>query len=49
MDGIEADDTIAYIAGMFEEKKQSKFTIVSTDRDFYQLINDKIQVWSPIK
>jgi len=49
MDGIEADDTIAYIARMFEEKKQSKFTIVSTDRDFYQLINDKIQVWSPIK
>ena len=54
MDGIEADDTIAYIVGMFDEdilkpkEEQSKFTIVSTDRDFYQLI-DGIQIWSPIK
>ena len=26
-----------------------KITIVSTDRDFYQLVDDRIQVWSPIK
>jgi len=55
MDGIEADDTIAYIIEMFNEdllkpkEEQSKFTIVSTDRDFYQLIDNRIQVWSPIK
>jgi len=48
MDGIEADDTIAYITQMYEAKSK-KITIVSTDRDFYQLINDKIQIWSPIK
>jgi len=24
-------------------------TIVSTDRDFYQLVDDKIQIWSPVK
>jgi DNA polymerase I len=55
MDGIEADDTIAYIVGMFDgdllkpKEEQSKFTIVSTDRDFYQLIDDRVQIWSPIK
>jgi DNA polymerase-1 len=48
MDGIEADDTIAYITEMYEAKSK-KITIVSTDRDFYQLINDQIEIWSPIK
>ena len=48
MDGIEADDTIAYIAQMYNDTCK-KITIVSTDRDFYQLIDDRIQVWSPIK
>ena len=48
IDGIEADDTIAYIAQMYEDISK-KVTIVSTDRDFYQLISPKLQVWSPIK
>lgn len=48
IDGIEADDTIAYIAQMYEEVSK-KVTIVSTDRDFYQLISPTLQVWSPIK
>jgi DNA polymerase-1 len=48
MDGIEADDAIAYIAQMYEDTCK-KITIVSTDRDFYQLVDDRIQVWSPIK
>jgi DNA polymerase I len=48
MDGIEADDTIAYIADMYQDVCK-KMTIVSTDRDFYQLISPAIQVWSPIK
>ena len=48
IDGIEADDTIAYIAQMYEEQAK-KLTIVSTDRDFYQLISPTLQVWSPIK
>jgi 5'-3' exonuclease len=46
IDGIEADDTIAYIASQFTD---SKLTIMSTDRDFYQLISDRINVWSPTK
>ena len=48
IDGIEADDTIAYIAQMYQETCK-KITIVSTDRDFYQLVDDRIQVWSPTK
>ena len=48
MDGIEADDTIAYITQMYEDVSK-KITIVSTDRDFYQLVNNQIEIWSPIK
>jgi len=48
MDGIEADDTIAYIADMYQDISK-KITVVSTDRDFYQLISPTLQVWSPIK
>jgi 5'-3' exonuclease len=48
MDGIEADDTIAYIADMYKDISK-KITVVSTDRDFYQLVSDQLQVWSPIK
>jgi len=48
MDGIEADDTIAYIADIYKDISK-KITIVSTDRDFYQLVSDQLQVWSPIK
>ncbi len=48
IDGIEADDTIAYIAQMYENVSK-KITVVSTDRDFYQLISPQLQVWSPIK
>ncbi len=48
IDGIEADDTIAYITDMYHDISK-KITIVSTDRDFYQLIDDTVQIWSPIK
>jgi len=48
MDGIEADDTIAYIADIYKDISK-KITVVSTDRDFYQLVSDQLQVWSPIK
>jgi DNA polymerase I len=48
MDGIEADDTIAYIADMYQDISK-KITVVSTDRDFYQLLSPTLQVWSPIK
>lgn len=47
IDHIEADDAIAYIATqMF---KNSKITIMSGDKDFLQLVNDRVTLWSPIK
>ena len=46
-DNIEADDTIGYICKKVLTK--SNITIMSTDKDFLQLTNDRIQVWSPTK
>lgn len=48
VDNIEADDTIAYIANQLCTDSE-KVRIVSTDRDFLQLVNDKIEVYSPVK
>lgn len=47
IDYIEADDTIAYIATQMY--KDSRITIMSGDKDFMQLVNDRVQIWSPIK
>ncbi len=47
VDYIEADDAIAYVAT--EMYKTSKITIMSADKDFLQLVNDRVSVWSPIK
>ena len=49
IDNIEADDAIAYISNEIFTKQENKVTIVSTDRDFLQLVNSRISVWSPIK
>ncbi len=47
IDYIEADDTIAYISSFHKDK--DNYVIVSTDKDFYQLISDNCVVWSPIQ
>ena len=47
IDGTEADDVIAYISKQLLVK--SKIFIMSTDKDFLQLIDDRIFVWSPTK
>jgi len=49
IDQIEADDAIAYIANEIFTEPENRVTIVSTDRDFLQLVNKRITVWSPIK
>jgi len=48
VDGIEADDTIAYLSQVVFRDSES-VTIMSTDKDFYQIVTDKIKVWSPTK
>lgn len=47
-DNVEADDVIAYLAQIVDER-DGKAIIVSTDKDFLQLVNDNIVVWNPIK
>lgn len=47
-DGVEADDTMAYITtNLLKENEQA--VVMSTDKDFLQLVNDKTIVWSPTK
>ena len=47
VDSVEADDVMAYIAKQL--LPESKTTIMSTDKDFLQLVSDRISVWSPTK
>ena len=44
---IEADDAIAYISKQL--LTDSKVFIMSSDKDFIQLVDDRIAVWSPTK
>ena len=46
-ENIEADDAIAYIAK--QVYPDSHKYIMSTDKDFLQLVDDKCTVWSPTK
>ena len=46
VDNVEADDVIAYIA---QNVLENEVIIMSADRDFLQLVNDRIVVWSPNK
>ena len=47
IDNVEADDIIAYTAK--QVLTDSKVTIMSSDKDFLQLVDDRISVWSPTK
>lgn len=50
IDGLEADDIIAYMCSHFEQDEFcKKVTVVSADQDYLQLLTDKIKVYSPIK
>jgi len=47
IDGIEADDTMAYISQQLLPK--SDCILMSTDKDFLQLVDDRVKIWSPTK
>lgn len=49
IDNIEADDSIACLVTDYYSKKESEIIIVSTDRDFLQLINPSVSVYNPVK
>ena len=47
VDGIEADDGMAYISQQL--LPESDCILMSTDKDFLQLVDDRVKVWSPTK
>ena len=49
MDKLEADDIIAYVSKQASMSKVDKCTIVSSDKDFLQLVDETIEVYAPIK
>ncbi len=46
---LEADDIIAYLSKRASGSQVKKVTIVSSDKDFLQLIDDTVEVYAPIK
>jgi len=48
MEKLEADDIIAYLAQEATNKKK-KLTIISSDKDFLQMINQHVEVYAPVK
>ena len=47
IENIEADDTMAYVTKQI--LKTSNIILMSTDKDFLQLVNSRVTVWSPTK
>jgi 5'-3' exonuclease len=47
LDKAEADDVIAYLSNYCDKTHNSKSVIVSSDRDFIQLVNENITVYRP--
>ena len=48
MEKLEADDIIAYLAKTASTSNK-KLTIVSSDKDFLQLVDENVEVYAPIK
>lgn len=49
IENIEADDTIAYLVELLKQKDNNQTVIYSTDKDFLQLVDDKVVVWNPTR
>lgn len=49
IDHIEADDAIAYLSKQVYTDDDNEKIIMSSDRDFLQLVDDNIKIWSPTK
>lgn len=46
LSGCEGDDIIAYMCNKFS---QSNKTIISADRDYYQLLDEKTKIFAPVR
>ena len=49
MEKLEADDIMAWIAKKASISNVKKCTIVSSDKDFLQLVDDTVEVYAPVK
>jgi 5'-3' exonuclease len=49
LEKLEADDIMAWIAKKASVSNVKKCTIVSSDKDFLQLVDDTIEVYAPVK
>ena len=49
MEKLEADDIMAYIGKQASISNVKKLTIISSDKDFMQLVDDTVEVYAPIK
>lgn len=49
MEKLEADDIIGYIAKRAQHSSVKKCTIISSDKDFLQLVDDTVEVYAPVK
>ena len=47
IDKVEADDVIAYLGSVLPKSPKDKIFIVSSDRDFIQLVNENVIVFRP--
>jgi DNA polymerase-1 len=46
---VEADDIIAYMSSIIPNKPEDKVFIVSSDKDFLQLVNENVIVYRPME
>ena len=46
---VEADDVIAYLSDIIPQKPEDKIFIVSSDKDFLQLVNENVIVYRPME
>jgi 5'-3' exonuclease len=49
INSVEADDVMSYIANDVFCKSENEVIIMSSDKDFLQLVDERISVWSPTK
>ena len=49
LDKVEADDIIAYLGTILPKRKEDKVFIVSSDKDFLQLVNENVIVYRPME
>ena len=49
MNSVEADDIIAYLSSVLPQKEDEKVFIVSSDKDYLQLVSKQVIVYRPIE